>query len=120
MHINVHTSIHPDIIQPYAEEALRREGFEIYYTCPNVYLVDGKYRGKLVFMGREPEVVFDIGWKFRPDVLIEPAWEPWIYEANPGYDVWTAAMLAEVMNEEYVRLSDEEIREVLEACRFST
>lgn len=118
MHINVHTSIHPDAIQPHAEEALRREGFKIYYTCPNVYLVDGKYRGKLVFMGQEPEVVFDIGWEFRPDVIIEPAWEPWIYEDHPGYDVWTAAMLAEVMDEEYVRLSGEEISSVLDACDF--
>ena len=118
MHINVHASVHPAIIQPYAEEALRREGFEIYYTCPNVYLVDGKYRGKLVFMGKEPEVVFDIGWKFTPDVAIEPAWEPWIFEGHPGYDVWTSAMLAEVMNEDYVRLSNEEIAGVLDVCQF--
>jgi hypothetical protein len=119
MHINVHTSIHPDSIQPHAEEALRREGFKIYYTCPNVYLVDGKYRGKLVFMGQEPEVVFDIGWEFRPGVMIEPAWEPWIYEDHPGYDVWTTAMLADVMDEEYVRLSEEEISGVLDACDFA-
>ena len=118
MHINVHSSVHPDVIQPHAEEALRREGFQIYYTCPNVYLVDGKYRGKLVFMGKKPEVVFDIGWKFTPEVVIAPAWEPWIFEDHPGYDVWTSAMLAEVMNERYVRLSDEEIAAVLNACYF--
>ena len=118
MHINVHTSIHPDIIQPQAEAALSREGFRIYYTCPNVYLVNGNYRGKLVFMGQDPEVVFDIGWEFTPDVLIEPAWERWIYEDHPGYDVWTAQMLAEVMNEDYVRLNDEEISSVLDACCF--
>ena len=118
IHINVHTSLHPDIIQPYAEEALHREGFKIYYTCPNVYLVDGKYRGKLVFMGQQPEVVFDIGWKFDPNVVIEPAWEPWIFEGHPGYDVWTTAMLDEVMDENYVRLSDEEIAAVLDSCNF--
>ncbi|MFQ5885255.1 MAG: hypothetical protein ACE5IO_09170, partial [Thermoplasmata archaeon] len=116
MHINVHSSVHPDMIQKYAEEALRREGWKIYYTCPNVYLVEGKYRGKLVFMGQEPEVVFDIGWKFTPQVVIEPAWEPWIFEDNPGYDVWTSDMLAEVMDEDYVRLSDEETAEVLNSC----
>jgi len=118
MHINVHSSVHPDYIQKYAEAAFQREGLKIYYTCPNVYLVGGKYRGKLVFMGQEPEVVFDIGWKFTPNVVIEPAWESWIFEANPGYDVWTSDMLAEVMNEDYVRLTCEEIQEILNACKF--
>jgi len=118
MHINVHSSVHPDYIQKYAEVAFQREGLKIYYTCPNVYLVGGKYRGKLVFMGQEPEVVFDIGWKFTPDVVIEPAWESWIFEANSGYDVWTSEMLAEVMDEDYIRLTDQEIQEILNACKF--
>ncbi len=118
MHINVHASVHPDMIKKYAEEALHRKGRKIYYTCPNVYLVAGKYRGKLVFMGQEPEVVFDIGWKFASEVVIEPAWERWIFEETPGYDVWTSDMLAEVMKEEYVRLSDGEIDQVLKSCNF--
>jgi len=118
MHINIHSSVHPDYIQRYAEMAFQREGMKIYYTCPNVYLVEGKYRCKLVFMGQEPEVVFDIGWKFTPETVIEPAWETWIFEANPGYDVWSSDMLAEVMNEDYVRLADQEIREVLDSCKF--
>lgn len=119
MHINVHSSVHPDYIQKYAEAAFEREGIKIFYVCPNVYQADGKnYRGKLVFMCREPEVVFDIGWKFTPEVIIEPAWETWIFEDNPGYDVWSQDMLDEVMNEDYVRLRDDEIKEVLDACRF--
>ena len=119
MHINVNASIHPDHIQKHAEVALAREGFKLYYTCPNVYLADGKnYRGKLVFMCQEPEVVFDIGWKFTPQAVIEPATEPWIFKDNPGYDVWTSSMLADVMNADYVRLTDTEILQVLDACAF--
>jgi hypothetical protein len=119
MHINVHSSVHPDQIQRFAEPALAREGIQLYYTCPNVYLADGKnYRGKLVFMCRKPEVVFDIGWKFTPDVVIEPAMEPWIFKSNPGYDVWTSDMLEAVMNADYVRLTDKEIKQIIEACRF--
>jgi len=119
MHINVNAGVHPDHIQKYAEAALAREGIVIYYTCPNVYLGDGRnYRGKLVFMGKEPEVVFDIGWKFTPGVVIEPARETWIFEENPGYDVWTTDMLAKVMDEDYVKLTDREIEEVLNVCRF--
>ena len=117
MHINVHTSVHPDNMQKFAETALAREGFDLFYTCPNVYLADGRnYRGKLVFMCREPEVVFDIGWLFTPDVVIEPAMETWIFDDHPGYDVWTSAMLDEVMDEVYVRLLEDEINEILEAC----
>ena len=56
--------------------------------------------------------------QFKPDVVIEPAWETWIFDENPGYDVWTSDMLAEVMNEDYVRLTDEEIHEVLSGCTF--
>ena len=118
MHINVHSSVHPDHIQKYAEAAIAREGIKIFYTCPNVYMVDGKYRGKLVFMAKDPECVFDIGWKFDPAVTIEPAMEPWIFKTDPGYDVWTSAMLADVMNADYVRLTNDEIEEVVKACKF--
>lgn len=44
MHINVHTGVHPDVINQFAQEAFGREGIKTYYTCPNVYLVSGKYR----------------------------------------------------------------------------
>ncbi len=118
MHINVHTSVSPLVIQKYAEAALKRMGFDVFYTCPNVYMVNGKYRGKLVFMCKNPEVVFDIGWQFMPEVIMEPALEPWIFEANPGYDVWTSDMLADVMNADYVKLTDAEIKEVLDGCPF--
>ena len=73
---------------------------EIRLCCPNVYLAGGKYRAKLVFMGRKPENVFDIGWKFAPDVVIEPAKEPWI-KKEPGYDHWPKKLLDEVMDHPY-------------------
>ncbi|MCE5337038.1 MAG: hypothetical protein LLG06_20860 [Desulfobacteraceae bacterium] len=119
-HINVHASVHPDVIQKFAEEALAREGVKIFYTCPNVYMADGKnYRGKLVFMSKQPEVVFDIGWLFDPKTVIEPAMEPWIFKDHPGYDLWSSDMLAQVMDAPYVTLSKEEIDDVLRACRFA-
>ncbi|MBW1778583.1 MAG: hypothetical protein JRJ54_13465, partial [Deltaproteobacteria bacterium] len=57
-------------------------------------------------------------WLFTPDVIIEPAMEKWIFAENPGYDVWTSQMLAEVMDEDYVRLTGQEIEAVLDSCRF--
>ncbi len=67
-------------------------------------------------MSKKPEVVFDLGWQFVSDVVIEPAWETWIFEAHPGYDVWTSDMLAEVMRADYVTLTKKEINEILKAC----
>ena len=117
-HINVHSSVHPDHLQKYAEEALQREGMRIDYTCPNVFLLGDAYRGKLVFMGKEPEVVFDIAWKYTPEAVIEPACETWLLEANAGYDVWTTDMLAEALREDFVALTEEEIKEALDRCTF--
>jgi hypothetical protein len=67
-------------------------------------------------MCKKPEVVFDIGWLFTPGVVIEPAMETWIFEENPGYDVWTSDLLAEVMAEDYVRLTEDEVKQILDAC----
>ena len=119
MHINVHTSVHPDNIQKYAEAAFERLNLKIFYTCPNVYLVDGKYRGKLVFMGKDPEEVFDIGWQFVPETVIEPALEPWVTKIEAGYDIWTKDALDRVMDADYVHLTDDEIKRILDACPFT-
>ena len=49
------------------------KGWEVHYLCPNVYLLDDRYVGKIVFIGKQPEKVYDIGWRFNPDVSLEPA-----------------------------------------------
>jgi hypothetical protein len=115
LHVNVNASVHPNEIEKYAVKSLKRRGWKLDYVCPNVYLVGGKYRAKLVFMGRKPENVFDIGWKFLPDVIIEPAMEPWIKD-QPGYDHWPKALLDEVMDHPYYEFSSSEIKGILKAC----
>lgn len=116
-HFNIHTSVHPDLIKKYALEALDTVGWKVYYVCPNVFLVSGKYTGKLVFMGQEPEAVYDIGWLFKPDVIIEPAWEEWNWNSYvaPGYDLCPEEHLQEIMSKPYVKLSDAELQKVLDA-----
>jgi hypothetical protein len=100
---------------------LRHEGWEVYYVCPNVYLADGKnYRGKLVFMCRKPEVVWDIGWLYTPGVIIEPAMEPWVMAKPPvpGYDIWGQHMVDDLLKNEFVELTDAEVDDIVAACRF--
>ncbi len=119
MHINVETSVHPDQIARFAKRALEEKAWKIYYVCPNVYLVKGKYRGKLVFMGRDPEEVYDIGWHFNPEVVLEPARDTWIFEENPGYDVWPKRLLDDVMQHPYHTLEPEDVKSILKSCEAS-
>ncbi len=117
-HINTHAGVHPDYIQKYAEASLKKEGFELYYTCPNVFMLNGSYTGKLVFMSKNPEVVFDITWLFDPKVIIEPAWEKWFRGEVPGYDFWKTDLLDQALDAEFIRLSDSEIKEILDSCVY--
>ena len=118
-HINTHTSIHPDMIQKYAEASLKREGIKLDYTCPNVFMFQGKYTGKLVFMCKDPDVVFDIAWTFDPEVIIEPAMETWFRgDVEDGYDYWKTDLLDQALDADFVRLDDADINEILDACQY--
>ncbi len=70
-------------------------------------------------MGRDPEEVYDIGWHFNPDVVLEPTRDTWIFEDNPGYDVWSKKMLDEVMEHPYITLDPGEVESVLRSCKAS-
>jgi len=114
-HINTYTSVHPDYIQKFALESLKEKGWEVFYVCPNVYLVDGKYTGKLVFMGKNPEAVYDIGWKFKADTVLEGVDEPWCFKDQKNYDLWTQDMLDKVLAAPYVELSKADIQRIVDA-----
>ena len=117
LHINVESSIHPDEIKRYALESLEAQGWKVDYVSPNVYHVREVIRGKLVFLCREPEKIFDIGWKFNPEVVIKPASEPWIHP-EVGYDRWTKKrFLEQVMYRPFVELSSSEIQDILQTIR---
>jgi len=116
VHINVETSIHPDIIGRFALKALDRRGWSVYYLCPNVYLLDDQYVGKVVCMGRDPEKVYDIGWQFNPDVVIRSATSTWLFPDRIGYDVMTTEQFEqELAQDEYITLTDDEIDAVIPA-----
>ncbi len=116
-HMNVFTSIHPSTVARYAIEALNKKGWEVHYACPNVYITQGRYTGKVVFMGKRPDEVFDLSWRFKPDVIIEPARQNWLVPGDTGYDVFTKAMLEPIMSKPYVRLDPAEISGVLSDLR---
>ena len=118
MHINIETSVHPEVIGRYALNALQERGWEVYYLCPNVYRLNERYVGKIVFMGKEPEKAYDIGWKFNPDTTIKPTDHHWLFPERIGYDVMTSGEFqAELSQNPYVMLTPEEVSAVVDAAR---
>jgi len=116
-HFNIETSIHPEDIRRHAVPALNSRDWEVFYVCPNVFMVKGEYRGKLVFLGKKPEEVYDIGWKFNPNVSIKPAEEPWNFPKPIGYDWLTWEMVEEELNAHpYIQLDEADIQAVLSGC----
>jgi hypothetical protein len=98
VHLNTETSIDPLIIKEYAEKELAKRGFELEEAVDCVFCAKGAYyQGKVVFLSKKPERVFDISWKFNPKVLIEPTADWIVFKDQKGHDVWTKTMLKETV-----------------------
>jgi hypothetical protein len=66
-------------------------------------------------MGKKPEAVYDLGWKFKADVTIAPATDPWVWKKNVGHDVWTQDALDKVLALPYVKLDDSDVNRIIGA-----
>jgi hypothetical protein len=120
VHCNVEINFHPWILKMYAVEALEEVGLKVDWVIPNVFVVPpGKYQGKLIFLGAYPEWQHDICWDYNPDVVIRPTTKPFVgvrpapdgdfsFDLNLHRD-WEAVLEAG----EYLKLTDEEISEIL-------
>ena len=108
-HCNTELSFDPGIIMAYAIEDLASKGWVVERAYPSVYDVHGTYQGKIVFLVGYPEKVFDICWRFNPEVTICRATEGWIFP-TPGFDTWYYTGYQGVIdNAEFISLTDEEI-----------
>lgn len=114
VHCNLRLGIDPKIIELKARAAFAQQGWTIDKIVPNVFQVHGNYRGKLVFLGRHPELVYDIGWLFDPTVIVAPSFEPWSRDdVQPGFDLcFTSEFNALIDKESYIRLTEEEIAKI--------
>jgi hypothetical protein len=79
-------------------------------------MVGDEYRGKITYSLAHPEEVFDISWKFNPEVTIRPSRETFVFDIDPEFDIWTVEMFEDtaVRGGEYVNLSDAEIQTVID------
>jgi hypothetical protein len=104
IHANVETSVHPSLIQKYALEAMRKQGWEIEYSCPVAFEMRGQMNGKLVFAGTKPEKMFDIAWQYNPAVTLIPSTRYWLTTESPTYDARTMREVPQLLKRHNFRL----------------
>ncbi|RGY98423.1 hypothetical protein [Clostridium sp. AM58-1XD] len=129
VHPNFEISFDPKILEIYAIEAMRKIGWTVERAVPCVFDIEGlirkkklteddpirsyRYMGKICFTLGHPEKMFDFAWLFNPEVTIRPAQRAWISE-TPGFDVFYKDNYDEVIaGFPYIRLTEDEIREVI-------
>jgi hypothetical protein len=121
IHCNVEINFDPGILKMYAVEALKELGIKVDWVIPNVYRVPEGDRGKLIFLSAHPEWQHDICWAYNPDVVIRPATKPFVGQRLPEdgdfrFDFNLHSDFEDVLAAgDYVKLSDEEVEEILKA-----
>jgi hypothetical protein len=119
-HINVEINFDPWILKGYAIEALKAVGYTVDHVVPCVYKgYQGKYQGKMVFLGAYPEEVYDIAWYYNPDVVIRPTSFEFSGDLPEDKDfrfnITSVKYRDElVARDKYRHLTDEQIEQVLE------
>lgn len=84
-----------------------------------MFRVPSGYRGKLIFLCAHPEWQHDICWDYNPDVVIQPATKPFVGQRMPADGDITfdfnlhSDFEASLAEGEYVKLTDDEISEIL-------
>ena len=112
-HCNVELNFDPGIIIAYAVQDLATKGWVVERAYPSVYDVKGTYTGKTVYLVGHPEKVFDICWKYNPDVTIQRATEGWIFD-TPGFDNWHIDSYNKVIDDgDFYVMTQDEINEVI-------
>ena len=114
IHANVETSVHPDLIKAAALKAMAKRGWDIEDAVPVAFQMRGQMHGKVVFLGKTPEKIFDIAWGYNPTVTLIPSTKYWLTTENPTYDARTMRELPLLLKKDpYFLLSLAEIEEIV-------
>lgn len=89
IHGNVETSVHPEVIRKIARKHMKKRGWDIDKDEPVAFSMRGQMHGKIVFLGKKPEKIFDIAWMYNPLVTLIPSTKYWLLTENPAYDART-------------------------------
>ena len=114
-HMNVEISFDPKILEMFAREQLAKMGWTVERAVPSVYEVKKVYTGKIIFLLGHPYEVFDICWKYNPDVVIRRATEGWQTD-NKGFDLFYVKRYWDIVAKEknnYYYPTEAELQEVI-------
>jgi hypothetical protein len=71
-HCIIDTSLHPEEIKKIGCAAIEARGWEIDRAVSIVFNVNGLDQGKITFLLKKPEIVLELEWQYRKDVVILP------------------------------------------------
>lgn len=87
-HANVEMSVHPDALRDEALKAIEKQGWKLQKVLHCIFSPTSDWiTGKVVFMLHEPEVMWDIAWKFNKNVVIRPSTVPFMMQDRTEFDI---------------------------------
>lgn len=87
-HLNVEMSIHPDALRDAGLAAIKKEGWELERVIHCIFSPTIDWTaGKVVYLLKEPEVMFDIAWKYNGDVSLRASTVHFMLPDSPKFDV---------------------------------
>lgn len=115
-HMNIETCLHPDIIRDAGLAAIKKEGWTVQKLLHCLFSpYKGWTTGKVVYLMDTPRVMFDIAWKFNPDVTIRSSQVPFmgVTPGKNGFDVrYNENMDFFTDAGEFITLTDAELKEL--------
>jgi len=110
-HSLVVTSIHPELLNKYGVRAMKAKGFEVTKAVSVVYHTKNFDVGKITYLLKKPEIMFELEWDYNPSVVIRPGAEPMVH-------LTTLETLQEMMKGlNYVRLDDAAVAEIIDRLK---
>ena len=119
LHCNVELNFNPYLLDQMARRHMEKIGWVISNSTPCVYRVGDTYTGKFTYSLSHPEEVFDIAWKFNPNVIIRPSERFFVFNERKDFDIWTVKMFEDVAvhGGKYITLTDSEIQAVIDSLK---
>jgi hypothetical protein len=112
-HVYVKINFDPKIIELISRQYMDRMGWIVDKVVPCLFDVNGEYRPKIVYLVGYPEIVFDIGWVYDENTVIEPHNEAWQTAGLLGYDlVYMKDYRNAIAAHDWKELSEQQIEQV--------
>jgi hypothetical protein len=121
VHCNVETCVHPSVLRSSALDDLHRRGWKVMHAIHCVFNGGGNDIGKIIFLGTDPELTYDIAWYHNSDVLIQRNTQETNMEGHEGtgnefYVLRRSVGDRELEQHELLTLNEDEVERVVKAA----